>query len=137
MNYSNCISDPPGLPEISGYSGGQVVKTGDTMKLICVSRGGNPLAQVFWYRNNEELDFSYNSGNNRAENELIFTVQPQDNNAIYKCQASNSMTKEPLTTEVKLTVQCEFNVDRIMLCINSVLDLSGNPLWVLQPPGFN
>jgi len=73
-----------------------------------MSRGGNPLAQVYWYRNGDELDFSYSSGNNRAENELIFTVRPVDNNAIYQCQASNQMTREPLMAEVKLTVQCQF-----------------------------
>ena len=38
--------DPPGPPEITGYNTGQVVKTGDTLKLVCISRGGNPLAQV-------------------------------------------------------------------------------------------
>ncbi len=38
--------DPPGKPKISGYENGQVIKTGDTLKLLCVSEGGNPLAQV-------------------------------------------------------------------------------------------
>jgi len=109
------IADPPGIPEITGYSSDQVLKTGDTARLVCISRGGNPLAQVYWYRNNEEFDFSYVSGNNRAENELIFTVQPTDNNAIYRCSATNQMTTEPLNTEVKLTVQCMCNCVSIYL----------------------
>lgn len=99
------VLHPPGIPEITGYNANQVVKTGDTMKLTCISRGGNPLAQVYWYRNGDELDFSYTSGNGRAENELIFTVQPVDNNATYRCQASNQMTTEPFATEIRLTVQ--------------------------------
>jgi len=72
-----------------------------------VSRGGNPLAQVYWYRNGDEVDFSYVSGGGRAENELIFTVRPSDNNAVYRCAASNQMTAEPLSTEISLTVQCK------------------------------
>ena len=100
-------ADPPGKPEITGYSSEQVLKTGDTARLVCVSRGGNPLAQVYWYRNGDEVDFSYVSGGGRAENELIFTVQPSDNNAVYRCAASNQMTAQPLTTDIQLTVQCK------------------------------
>ena len=50
FKYLHCryLSDPPGPPEIEGYQTGKVVKTGDTMKLMCTSKGGNPLAQVYW-----------------------------------------------------------------------------------------
>lgn len=48
MQNSLVFSDPPGPPEIEGYETGKVVKTGDTMKLLCTSKGGNPLAQVYW-----------------------------------------------------------------------------------------
>lgn len=99
------VLHPPGTPEITGYAEGQVVKTGDTLKLVCISRGGNPLAQVFWYRNGEKFDFLYTSGNNRAENELVFDVKSIDNNATYRCEASNQMTVIPLASEVQLTVQ--------------------------------
>ena len=85
-----------------------MLRNGDTARLVCVSRGGNPLAQVYWYRNGDKLDFSYVTGNGRAENELIFTVQPTDNSAVYECQASNQMTSDPLTTDVRLVVQCEW-----------------------------
>jgi len=98
--------DPPGKPEISGYSSEQVLKTGDTAKLECVSRGGNPLAQVYWYRDGVEVDFSYETGGGRARNELLFTVEPSDNNAVYRCAASNQMTAQPLTTDIRLTVHC-------------------------------
>ena len=40
------LPDPPGPPEIDGYNENKIIKTGDTMKLLCISRGGNPLAQV-------------------------------------------------------------------------------------------
>jgi len=99
-------ADAPGKPEITGYSRGQVLRTGDTARLVCVSRGGNPLAQVYWYRDDAELDFSYVSGGGRAENELVFRVEPRDNDAVYRCAASNQMTARPLTTDITLTVQC-------------------------------
>ena len=86
-----------------------MLKTGDTARLVCVSRGGNPLAQVYWYRDGAERDFSYVSGGGRAENELVFTVEPSDNNAVYRCAASNQMTTQPLTTDIRLTVQCTFS----------------------------
>ena len=103
------FADPPNRPEIEGYSRGQIVKTGDTMKLKCIARGGNPLAQVYWYKNDHELDFSYISGNGKAENELIFTVQPTDNNARYRCEATNLVTPTPLTEEIRLKVHCELD----------------------------
>ena len=65
------------------------------------------LTQVYWYKNDVELDFSYISGMNRAENELILTVQPNDNEAVYRCEASNLVTPEPLKAEIKLIVQCK------------------------------
>ncbi len=36
------------------------------------------------YKNGEEIDFSYQTGFNKAENELIFEVQPNDNEAVYR-----------------------------------------------------
>ena len=102
------FADPPGKPEITGYRNGEVVKTGDTVKLVCISKGGNPLAAVHWYRNDKQLDFSYESGNNKAENELVFTVQPNDNYAVYRCEASNTVTSTPLISEIKLNVLCKY-----------------------------
>jgi hypothetical protein len=99
--------DPPGTPEIEGYQNNQIVKMGDTLMLKCISPGGNPLAQVYWYKNGVDLDFSYTSGNGKAENDLSFTVQPTDNNAKYRCEASNLVTPTPLFKEVVLKVHCE------------------------------
>lgn len=99
------ISFPPDPPEISGYQEGQVVRTGDTLRLLCVSRGGNPLAHVVWYKNDREIDQSYVTGQNKAENELtIMPVQTSDNDAIFRCEASNVATPKPLVASFKLTV---------------------------------
>ncbi|XP_064595394.1 nephrin-like isoform X2 [Liolophura sinensis] len=99
------IQYPPGPPEISGYTNGQAIRAGDTLKLVCVSKGGNPLAQVIWFKNDQEVDFSYTGGNNKAVNELAFTVQATDNDAVYKCEASNVIpSPRPLTASYKLIV---------------------------------
>ncbi|KAK2152414.1 hypothetical protein LSH36_329g02058 [Paralvinella palmiformis] len=99
------VMHPPNEPEITGYTNGQVIQTNHTLKLVCVARGGNPLAQVYWYKNGQGLDFSYDFGGNKAENDLTFLVEPTDNEAVYRCEASNLVTPEPLFAEVKLTVQ--------------------------------
>lgn len=63
---------------------------------------------MYWYKNDAEIDFSYTSGGDKSVNELVFTVQPNDNEAVYRCEASNLVTSTPLTAEVKLIVECEY-----------------------------
>lgn len=49
-------TDPPGDPYIDGYDPKRdTIRRGQTVELICRSRGGNPLAQLVWYRNGEEV----------------------------------------------------------------------------------
>ena len=79
---------------------------------MCTSKGGNPLAKVYWYKDNTEIDFSYTSGGDKSVNELVFTVQPNDNEAVYRCEASNLVTATPLKAEERLIVQCEYNVSK-------------------------
>ncbi|KAK3106873.1 hypothetical protein FSP39_001753 [Pinctada imbricata] len=98
------VLSPPTTPTISGYSTGQVIREGDTLTLVCESRGGNPLAQVVWFKNNRKIDFSYNSGNGRSKNEFQFSVERSDNGAVFRCEASNAATQTPLTAEVTLNV---------------------------------
>ena len=88
------------------------MKTGDTLKLVCTSKGGNPLAEVYWYKDDTEIDFSYTSGGDKSVNELVFTVQPNDNEAVYRCEASNLVTPTPLKAEERLIVQCEYIVSK-------------------------
>jgi len=53
------VQYPPGQPRIEGYSDKQPLKKGDTVTLVCLSKGGNPLATITWYRNGERVDSSY------------------------------------------------------------------------------
>ncbi|XP_033757883.1 nephrin-like isoform X4 [Pecten maximus] len=98
------VQFPPSIPEITGYRRGQTVQRGDTLNLECVSRGGNPLAQVVWFRNDVKIDFSYSSSNDRSTNDLSFTVGASDNDAVYRCEATNAATEYPLTAQVQTVV---------------------------------
>lgn len=98
---------PPGPPEIHGYTEGETIRMGDTTTLRCISRGGNPLAQLVWYRNNEEhsVDSSYTTSGRESVNTLTLVANSSDNNAVYRCVASNVVSPEPMSASVKLTVQ--------------------------------
>lgn len=96
---------PPGDPDISGYSDTEPLKVGDTVKLDCRARGGNPLAQLVWFRNDEQVDFSYTTvAEKYSVNTLEFTAEARDNNAIYRCVSSSPILERPVRREVKLQV---------------------------------
>ncbi|GFY69914.1 synaptogenesis protein syg-2, partial [Trichonephila inaurata madagascariensis] len=95
---------PPGPPQIEGYHDGDIVQVGDKLNLACISRGGNPAARLIWFRNDEQVDVTYSTGGREATNTHTFTVGPKDNKAVYKCEASNVVTNQPLTASVRLNV---------------------------------
>ena len=97
---------PPGEPEISGYvEGGEPLKVGDTLKLDCRARGGNPLAQLVWFRNDEQVDFSYTTvAGKYSVNTLEFTVEARDNAALYRCVATSPIVERPMKRETRLQV---------------------------------
>ncbi|XP_054168665.1 nephrin-like [Oppia nitens] len=96
---------PPGLPSIEGYTDGDVIRVTDTLTLACISRGGNPLAKLIWYKDSEEVDNTYSgSGGRESTNIYTFIVSPSDNNAVYKCEATNDVTAQPLIALIQLKV---------------------------------
>ncbi|GIY26086.1 synaptogenesis protein syg-2 [Caerostris extrusa] len=66
----------------------------------------NPAARLIWFRNDEQVDVTYSTGGREATNTHTFTVGPKDNKAVYKCEASNVVTNQPLTASVRLNVLC-------------------------------
>ncbi|GFX09920.1 synaptogenesis protein syg-2 [Trichonephila clavipes] len=98
---------PPGIPEIEGYQEGDIVQVGDTLTLACITRGGNPQAELIWYRDNVQVDMSYTTSGREVTNIRTFTVDKTDNNAMYRCEASNSVTYHPRIATVKLSVHDE------------------------------
>ncbi|KAJ8969698.1 hypothetical protein NQ317_004131 [Molorchus minor] len=95
---------PPGLPYIEGYTEGETIRRGQTVELVCRSRGGNPPAQLIWYKNGEQIRMAYRTAGRVSENVYTFTADASDNKARYKCEASNIMSKQPLKAEIDLTV---------------------------------
>jgi len=96
---------PPQKPEITGYIQGETIRMGATVKMVCQAHGGNPLAQVIWFKNNQRIDHSYTTTGTRSENTFMFLAQPDDNNAVYRCEAKNRMVAEPLIAEIVMSVQ--------------------------------
>lgn len=111
MRRYNCL-DPPGAPYIEGYTEGETIRRGQTVELVCRSRGGNPPAQLIWYKNGEQIRMAYRTAGRMSENVYTFTADASDNKARYKCEASNIMSKAPLKAEIDLTVLCKNTVKK-------------------------
>ena len=63
------------------------------------------MAQLVWFKNEEEVDFSFTTTANRqSANSHTFVVDSSDNNAVYRCVASSAITKTPMVAQVKLQV---------------------------------
>ena len=99
---------PPANPEITGLNPDKKrVKVGDKVVLSCISRGGNPLANVVWYRDEEVVDesssvTSLDSGVVATSNSYAFLVKPEDNRRVFRCVAWNVLAK--LSSELRLDV---------------------------------
>lgn len=59
INVFLVLADPPGAPYIEGYTPGETLRRGQTIELYCRSRGGNPPAQVIWYKNGAQIRMAY------------------------------------------------------------------------------
>ncbi|KAF7993108.1 hypothetical protein HCN44_005889 [Aphidius gifuensis] len=95
---------PPGAPYIEGYTEGEEIRRGQKVDLVCKSRGGNPPAQVVWFRNDEVKSNIYRTSNSLSENVLSFIAQSEDDKARYKCEVSNIMSVTPMKVHVDLSV---------------------------------
>ncbi|XP_074593435.1 nephrin-like isoform X1 [Brevipalpus obovatus] len=98
---------PPGPPEIIGYRTGEILRAGDILTMTCKSRGGNPLARLTWFKNNEQVDSSFKTYHDREEsiNEHTITIDSSHNNAAYKCEATSDYISKPMFASVKMSVQ--------------------------------
>nr|XP_015224214.1 PREDICTED: nephrin isoform X1 [Lepisosteus oculatus] len=96
---------PPQPPVIEGLDS-EEVKEGDTLKLVCTSGGGNPLATLQWTKNEEVLSSSWevDSVSRRASSPLSLKVGPEDNLAQLTCESTNPVTPVPLRHTIMLRV---------------------------------
>ncbi|XP_070491537.1 nephrin isoform X2 [Chironomus tepperi] len=94
----------PGEPFIEGYSKGEKLRNGQEMELVCRSYSGNPPAQLIWYKNNRQVVSIYTTSGRDSASTYRFKVQPGDNKARLRCEASNTISDRPLKKEIDLTV---------------------------------
>ena len=89
---------------------------GDTVKLRCVSLGGRPLPKVTWWRDHALLDASDRRlGSFKTENELVLKdLKREDLHSILTCQATNNNFSVPVSTSVKLDMNCKYFRTRIV-----------------------
>lgn len=91
-------SDPPGKPNITGLSHGQVLREGEILRLNCISMGGNPLADLSWFRGDQKVPGTAtvkDEENEYSKSELVIIANRTDNGLDYRCEASNPAASEP------------------------------------------
>lgn len=99
----------PGEPFIEGFSKGEKLRSGQEVELVCRSYGGNPPAQLIWYKNNRQVVSQYTTSGRDSASIYRFKVQSGDNKARLRCEASNTISDKSLKKELDLSVLCEFS----------------------------
>ena len=75
---------------------------------MCKADGGNPLAEISWYKNGIKVDSSYTTSGRDSSNTYSFLASSKDNNAKFRCESKNELSTEPLMAEIVLSVNCKF-----------------------------
>ncbi|KAF7700292.1 hypothetical protein HF521_003250 [Silurus meridionalis] len=97
---------PPQKVWLDAPSEGTLLRSGMTIQLVCFSSGGNPTGRLTWFKNGKVVQVpSKNIESERGvSRELLLTLQPSDNLAKYRCDATNE-AKKVQSAEIKLQVQ--------------------------------
>ncbi|XP_053201824.1 nephrin-like isoform X2 [Panonychus citri] len=97
----------PGHPNIIGIKNGTNLVEDESVRLECLSTGGNPLATLKWYKgygSDREISGLSTISSSGVSSILMIRAKPSDNGATYRCESSNRATSEPLVTLVTLNV---------------------------------
>lgn len=114
----------PGEPFVEGYSKGERLRSGQEVELVCRSYGGNPPAQLIWYKNNRQVVSQYTTSGRDSASTYRFKVQSGDNKARLRCEASNTISDKALKKELDLSVLCEYPKARRFCNSNRLLFFS-------------
>ena len=79
-----------------------IVNITDDFTCVCKGLGGNPAADVTWYKGNEQK-----SGSGKEEQDLNIHNCNKADAGIYRCEAK-SHEKAKNETEVELIVNCKY-----------------------------
>ena len=115
------------MPEIVGHTNGSIVEvpsSQSTLQLTCIAKNGRPAAELKWLRNGTEIttgtEYTVEEiPNDKRENaKSVLEIDPnypEDNGAIYTCQAINSaLVNEPLRVHVVLSVQRKYKCGTVL-----------------------
>ncbi|KAI8775331.1 nephrin [Biomphalaria glabrata] len=119
---------PPNEPKISGYISDMNIKAGDLQRMTCMSVGGNPLADLKWYKGNQILrDADYKALGKIASSEIAIIASADDNKAVYKCRATSRATdNRPM--DVSITLSVHFPPTQVVITKNPSQPKAGLPL---------
>ena len=100
------ITDPPGAPNITGITSETELIEEQVRRMTCISMAGNPLADLKWFRGDEEIPgtVTVKGDGDYSKSDLTIVANRTDNGKEYTCKASNDATPEPLVTSVPLRV---------------------------------
>ncbi|GAB5582151.1 nephrin isoform X3 [Prionailurus iriomotensis] len=86
------VQGPPVI-EWPGLDEGHV-RAGQSLELLCVSRGGNPPATLQWLKNGQPMSTAWGTEHAEAvaRSMLVMIVRPEDHGARLSCEAHNSVS---------------------------------------------
>ncbi|XP_048880529.1 nephrin isoform X1 [Brienomyrus brachyistius] len=99
---------PPQPPVLEGLDT-EMVPAGTSLKLVCISHGGNPLAMLHWTKNGEVISTSWevDTLSRKASSILTLQVKPEDNHAELSCESVNQVSPQPFVLLRRLIVLFE------------------------------
>ncbi|XKL66984.1 hypothetical protein PGB90_010404 [Kerria lacca] len=95
---------PPSEPIIVGYESGKYVDSGTAQRLTCKSSGGNPQAELTWYKNDKKIHSTTKTEKTSVLSEIQILVNSTDNEAVYECKANSPALDIPFFKTVKFNV---------------------------------
>ncbi|XP_023226678.1 synaptogenesis protein syg-2-like [Centruroides sculpturatus] len=127
------VKYPPESPSILGYEELSALKQGDLQRLICVVLGGNPPANLKWYRGDREISAPVSISGSGVSSELVFRVDASDNGISYTCKAFSPAISQPLETSVTLTVY--FPSEKVLLSVDPQIPKEGQTVTLVCQTG--
>ena len=90
-------------------------KSGQLLSFVCSSGPCNPMCDLFWYKNNIEIDGQYEEisemktpfGGINIRNRLQLNVTKRDDESLVVCKAFNQLINKWMASNVTLRVFCK------------------------------
>ncbi|XP_060744670.1 nephrin [Tachysurus vachellii] len=97
---------PPQKVWLDAPPEGTLLRSGTIVRLVCFSSGGNPTGRLTWLKNGKvvQVPSKLIQSERGVSREFLLTLQPSDNLATYRCDATNE-AKKVRSAETKLQVQ--------------------------------